>query len=68
MSVKLLIIVIIDVKCHPSTYCLCKVDVSFVATLKFEHFNSKLESQPLKSYMINILLYLKIDKTPVHIL
>jgi len=34
MSVKVLIIVIIDVKCHPRTYCLCKVDVPFVATFK----------------------------------
>ena len=46
-SVKLLVIVIIDFKRYPNTYCLCQVDVAFVPTFKIWQNTSKLESQPL---------------------
>ena len=47
MSVKLLVIVIIVLKCYPSTYCLMQGSL-FCSDLKFEKKNSsKLESQPL---------------------
>jgi len=47
MSVKLLVIVIIVLKRFPSTYCLMQGSCFIYSDLKFEHFTSKLESQPL---------------------
>ena len=49
MSVKLLVIVIIDVKRYPSAYCLMKGSCFICSDLKCEHYTIKLESQPLSS-------------------
>jgi len=37
----------IVLKCYPSTYCLVQGSYFICSNLKFEHFTSKLESQPL---------------------
>ena len=46
MSVKFVIVIIVFNR-QLSTHCSMQWNVSFAATLKFENFTSKLESQPL---------------------
>jgi len=50
--VKLFVIVIIVLKPYPSTYCLMQGSCFICRNLRFEHFTSKLESQPLKRHIL----------------
>ena len=47
MSVELLVIIIKELKGYPSTYYKIQGSCCICSDIKFEHFTSKLESQPL---------------------
>jgi len=50
MSVKLLVIVIIDFKQYPSTYCLMQGSCVLFINVLNAHKNSTLDSQHLKTF------------------